>query len=238
MSERDYFSLRYTVPGFALILVVIGLNYKPMHLILARQGITDILGLAISILTLFASSAIGFLISQIWFTWFHRKRLFARILEKDKVEDYMAKAFHWKLNAKKGKERDVIMSTLIGYFLNTEIKSEKIFGFFQRKIDLYHTMSCAWVSLLSGLVIGLSFRGMAVWSWSGYGGFDLKLDYALFFFTVAITATFVVLLYKLSKTIFIEYHPMLKLILNNLAAANGKSFSANFKEVFPEYIGE
>jgi hypothetical protein len=237
MSDRDYFSLKYTVPGFALILVIIGLNYKPMLFILSRQGTTDVLGLAISILTLFASSAIGFLISQIWFAWFHHKRIYARLLEEQNVQDYMATAYHWKPKEKSDKVRDEIMATAIDYILNCEVQNDKLFGFIQRKIDLFHTMSCAWVSLSFGLAIGLLFRGLAWWSSGLYVlGLDLKLDCVLFAFT-SISAIFLVLLlrYYLTKKIFVEYHPMLKLFLNSLTTEK-KTFSENLKQVFPEYI--
>lgn len=238
MSERDYFSLRYTVPGFVLILVIVGLNYNPINLILTRLGITDVLGLAISITTLFASSAIGFLISQIWFAYFHSKRLFARILEKDDVEEYMTDAFQWKPKKEKSdKERDTAMGTIIDYILNFGVKDnenvDRILKFFQRKIDLYHTMSSALVSLYLGLGLGLFFRILAVWSWSGYS-FNPKLDFFLFELTTIMTGVFILTILYLRDELFFEYHPMLKLLLKNLDYKI--FFEDTFRKVFPEQI--
>jgi hypothetical protein len=45
-----------------------------VNLILIRQGITaDVTGFGVAVITLFATSAIGFLISQFWFAFFHNK---------------------------------------------------------------------------------------------------------------------------------------------------------------------
>lgn len=235
MSERDYFSLRYTVPGFVLIFLIIGLNYGPMYNILTSQGITDVTSLAISILTLFASSAIGFLISQVWFFIFHSRRSFARILEEDNVEEYMHKAFGWKKKEPKQKnnsQRDAAMGAVIDYILNKE--DEKFLKFFQRKIDLYHTMSCTCISLSAGLIIGEIVRGIAIDTWSGYC-IQSDLDRFLFIFTIISGLFFFCIFIYLRKKIFVEYHPMLKLILNNLAAQN-KPLKENIQQVFGKYI--
>jgi len=231
MSEREYFSLRYTVPGFVFILVVIGLNYSVILNIVTRQGMTDVSSIAVSILSLFASSAIGFLISQIWFSIFHKKRIYAKILQKHGIEDAMKKSFGWNKDKEKSKERDEIMGTSVDYILNYVLKTDQcnLYRFFQRKIDLYHTMSSTWISLIIGLIVGLPLRVCLYFS--GYP-FDLKIDYCLFGFTIGATIFFFMLLTYLREEIFFEYHPMLKLLFNSKEVKGNKDINLNFRQVF------
>jgi hypothetical protein len=77
--------LTETFPGFVVLMIIIGLNYGPVYNILTRQGVTDVSGLAISLITLFASSAVGFLISQIWFKIYHYNREWAKLLGKEPI---------------------------------------------------------------------------------------------------------------------------------------------------------
>jgi hypothetical protein len=187
---------------------------------------------------LFASSAIGFLVSQIWFALFHYERKYARLLEEQDVEYYIAEASNWKPIGKDGyksdKDRDAFMATIVDYVLNEFLK-DKTFGFFQRKIDLYHIMSCTSVSLIIGLCLGLVFRGLAIRFWSGYG-FDWRIDYVLFFSTLVSAMLFVGILVCLTKKIFVEYHPMLKLLLRNLTPENKKLLRESLAQVFPQYF--
>ena len=64
-----------------------------------------------------------------------------------------------KEDTKNDKERDEIMGTAIDYILNDlKADKDKLFKFLQRKIDLYHTMSGTWISLIGGLGLGLFIR--------------------------------------------------------------------------------
>jgi len=68
MAERQYFSLRYAIPGYAFILLVIAINYVPLLNILPE--FSEVFGAFLAFLSLFSGSAIGFLICQAWWWWF------------------------------------------------------------------------------------------------------------------------------------------------------------------------
>lgn len=77
MSKRDYFSVRYTVPGYTLILLVIGINYFPFLKILETTEFGSVFGAFLGFLSLFASSALGFLVSQLyWWRFLSKCALF------------------------------------------------------------------------------------------------------------------------------------------------------------------
>jgi hypothetical protein len=246
MPERDYFSLRYAVPGFVFILIVFGTNYSVVLSIIARQGAKDALSISVAILSLFASSAIGFLISQSWFFYFHKKRIYADILRKPKqeIEKSMKDSFGWRLkpedkkdekkDKKEERKRDEIMGTAIDYALNSfSSENNDLFKFFQRKIDLYHTMSCTLFSLYIGLGLGLSTRGIwfcRILRWP----FDAFLDFFLFLFTIGAVLIFIYVLRYLRSEIFFEYHPMLKLFLNSIK--DEEKINKNLHEVYGEYV--
>jgi hypothetical protein len=90
MPGRDYFSLRYAVPGFCFILITVGLNFLPIKIIIEAYGASDIFGVVLSFISLFASSAIGFIITQFWFAHFHHKHHDAKLFEE--MEPLMKKS--------------------------------------------------------------------------------------------------------------------------------------------------
>jgi len=73
MSERNYFERRTAVPGFSFLLFVIAMNCIPLSKILADSGVEPALGVFLAVLTLLGGSAIGFLVSQVWWWRFQRK---------------------------------------------------------------------------------------------------------------------------------------------------------------------
>lgn len=72
-SEREYFSVRWAIPGFILILIVGAINYVPilafLRMISTTKSSSDtILEAFLTILPfLLSGPGLGFLVSQIWF---------------------------------------------------------------------------------------------------------------------------------------------------------------------------
>lgn len=244
MSNREYFSLRYAVPGFVFILVIIGINYNTFFQILTNEGMTDYFGVALSLFSLFAGSAIGFLISQIWFAYFHYNRLYAKLAEP--IEEIMEKKFGL---IKKGdkeikkikKNRDIAFGASIDYLLLNMDKKNK-WEFFQRKVDIYHVLSSALVSLLFGTVIGLILRGGTQWilygklfSFPEFSNIQTGIDVLVFSFTLVTVIFFVFLLRYLQNEVFFEFYPMFKLLVSNdeFKKKSG-DIKALFHEVFPK----
>jgi len=61
MSERRYFSLRYTVPGYTFILLVIGINYVPLIEFMKTTGAPEVFGAILAFASLLTGSALGYL---------------------------------------------------------------------------------------------------------------------------------------------------------------------------------
>jgi hypothetical protein len=66
MADRDYFDLRYAIPGFTFLLIVFLINYKLIENI-TSPSLISIGDIFLGFLTLLSGSAIGFLITQIYF---------------------------------------------------------------------------------------------------------------------------------------------------------------------------
>ncbi|MFB3890103.1 MAG: hypothetical protein ACE14S_11475 [Candidatus Bathyarchaeia archaeon] len=176
--------MRYAVPGFIFILIIVGLNYSPILAIVKDSGANDGLSIVLSFITLFSGSAIGFLISQVWFLYFNARKLDSTRINNN-FEDAIQKTTGWikkkwsksMLWNDKEKERASAMAAIIDYLLLTEKNEEKV-NFCKRKWDLYHSLSCTLVSLIMSAVLGVLLRGYAhcsffesFWKWIIGGSF-------------------------------------------------------------------
>jgi hypothetical protein len=215
MSGREYFDLRYTVPGFVFILIIVGVNYSIIVNLFTRQGVTDVFSISISIITLFASSAIGFLISQVWFGYYHLRRVYAKIIRMKgkKLEDSLITNFGWIKKEKADAETDYRLGSAIDYILNTQC-NDNLFRFFQRKIDLFHTMSSICVSFILGLSIGIPIRVILL-IFDRYYTFNTIFDLFLFIFTIITSVCIIAVLLYLRREIFFEYHPIMRVLFDN-----------------------
>jgi len=263
MSDREYFSLRYAVPGFSLILIVAGLNYLPIVAILKGSGVNDIFAVVLSFLSLFAGSAIGFLVSQVWFLWFNFWKLDSTRVNKH-LEEVMNKTIGWILEKKSGKlsilrkkkrERASVMSATIDYLLLTE-KDDRNWRFCQRKWDLYHIMSCTLVSLIFGVTIGSALRASIEWLFYGrgigeivsagvsaFGGqvsgvaIDAKSDVLLVASTFASVLFLVLIIVFARRQVFNEYYEVLKIVITH-RSSDKKKITKDLVKTFPVFFNE
>jgi hypothetical protein len=248
MADREYFSLRYLAPGFTFVLIFIGLNFLPVLDILKAIGATNenTFGVIISLVSLFASSAIGFLISQVWFgLWFNPKRIAARINEP--LEETMNLKLKWKLRKKgekRTKDRDHALIAILNYMLLKGKECE--WNFCQRKWDIYLLLGCTLASLflsavlgfVSRLVLNYTFYG-EIQALSSLGSFRslnsaTQFDILLFAFTCASALFLSVVLFLARKQVFREYFPMMKILINR--NATNVAFKTEVRDTFPDFF--
>lgn len=154
MSERQYFSLRYAIPGYTFILLIIGINHRPLFKILTIYGLD--FGAFLGFLSLLSGGAIGFLVSQIWWLRFQWKVSILGLKEYKKSVEVIFKVYGLeKPQCNKDKQRKYL--TAIDYI--THSRAEKnVLTLSERRWALYHILSSTVCSLLLGAIAGTIYR--------------------------------------------------------------------------------
>jgi hypothetical protein len=252
MTERDYFSLRYLAPGFGFILTVVGLNYLPVLQILNVSGFGTVdngIGILVSLISLLASSAIGFLISQFWFFRYNYCRKEELIFEPlvETIEKEMkctllqkeAKKKRWPFSSQKEKDRVQELSSLLDFVI---LSHEEEWKFCQRKFDLHVLLGCTLFSLGIGYFVGLLTRLITIVGFKLIEPIKLlsafpslaQIDCLLYWFTMTIVILLVLVLYISSGLIFREYYPMMRIIIKKRVHEKGFPTLIELKESLPK----
>ncbi len=249
MPEREYFSLRYAVPGYSFLLVVISVNIWPLILVL--RGIqTDIFGAFLGFLSLFAGSAIGFLVSQFFYFRFDRNKTPFRIRELADLTDVLVKSTKVDKNLEKLKSSKDDIEAVTDFLFNISAeKNQQFVRYSERRWDMYLLMS----SLLWSLGVG-TFSAVAVRAYFEIVFFKNplameRLNFVEFakwvqsinriepltwiFAAIAILVLARVLLGQRHR-IMMAYHPMLEGFLRY--AAQDTHYKAGLAQAFPEYF--
>ena len=87
MSERTFFTLRYALPGYIFLLSVILVNWESLFSV---RALSPVFGALFAFLYLLSGSAIGFLVSQLWYVYFNW-RLFGKYYYHDKINTILKK---------------------------------------------------------------------------------------------------------------------------------------------------
>jgi hypothetical protein len=154
MSERSYFSLRYAIPGYTFMLLVIGLNYSPISASLSDNStFSTFLGLV----SLAGGSALGFLISQLWWRTFQRSGGIFGIHELRMSMDLLIARYGLIDPRVEEHQHEAMRLTAIFDYLSFservyETKNE-IMRISTRRWDMYHLLSSTFYTLVSGLRI-------------------------------------------------------------------------------------
>jgi len=154
MSEREYFSLRYAIPGFTLILIIIGINYVPLLKIMEITRLESAFGAFLAFLSLFTGSAIGFLVSQVWWCWLRWRRIILNVFKP--MEDTLITKCGFKPPRKKDEEQKVVSAILDFLLLKTD--SEKFWKYAQRRWDMFHVFSSTLVTMIIAYILGIILR--------------------------------------------------------------------------------
>jgi hypothetical protein len=143
MPEREYFSFRYAIPGYIFILLVVAINHVPLLRFLEITEAGEVFAALLGFLSLFAGSALGFLISQIWYWWFGRKRAkkpgVYGIDELEQVDKALIKKLQ-KLGLRKDAEDNKRAMLAIADYIVYR-KEELLLGYARRRWDMYHVLS-------------------------------------------------------------------------------------------------
>lgn len=155
MSERGYFQLRWAVPGFSFILVVIGFNYIPLLEIIRLSQNSELLGVVLGLLSLFTASAIGFLATQSYWWRYNRKCEFLSVFKREKLETILAE---YGFNSQeKDEERKKVIFAILDFTVYLGA-GDKLLGYIWRRWDIFHLQRTTRVALLTGVAAGVIMR--------------------------------------------------------------------------------
>lgn len=159
MSRRDYFSVRYTIPGYTLILIVIGINYVPLLRFLEITGLESIFGAFLAFFSLFAGSALGFLVSQLYWWWFLSKGALFGVKEFKKTLNALVEKYDL-IRPPWNKDTQMEVYALFDYVDNSVEKGkEKLLGLEARRWDMYHLLSITFHTSWIGCMHACSIYG-------------------------------------------------------------------------------
>ena len=157
MSGRQYFDLRYAIPGFSFSLLIVGINYVPLLKLLEPGNASEILVVFLAFLSLFSGSAIGFLISQVWWFRWQCKGGILGVNEYKKSLNRFESKFGIKKPLESNEEEWINFHTAVNYVVHS-VDNEKILIMAERRWDLYHILSTTFHTLWLGVTIGLLLR--------------------------------------------------------------------------------
>ena len=166
MSDRSYFSLRYAVPGYSFLFTLFMINIFPFYSSIIGRGIELTFSASLGILSLFGGSAIGFLISQVWWYIFQRRgAIFSDFLDRNKarppVQRLMEK-YHLinPKNVENTQQQRQRVVNVYGYIKHSELERgmEKIVNYTTRRWDMHHVLSSTRISLIIGTILGIIIR--------------------------------------------------------------------------------
>jgi hypothetical protein len=231
MSDRDFFSLRYAIPGYTLILVIILLNAVPLFEIAKDNSISLIFGAILAFVSLFTGSAIGFLVSQIWMWYFNSIGGIFSVKGSGRVKDMLVRKME-PIKVKEVKRKD--LSVILDYSMSQD-KDKDIMKSLINRVDLFHLLSATVFCLGIGLALGIGlrtyfevviFNGSVFRDWTRFAGLELLAQ----IFVASAAIFMAVLIWKKGRNYpMINYWNMILLI--DPAVDREK-----IEQCFPEYF--
>lgn len=147
LAERGFFSLRYALPGYTLILIGILLFIPEIQETISSSEQATLLTAFLAFLFLFSGQALGFLVSQVWYLNFNH-RIMGNYLWMSEKSKMVTETY--KLNPEKYR-RTVFFDYLYRLNINEQLKN-----IVERRYDLMHLTGSTLVSVFLGLELSLS----------------------------------------------------------------------------------
>ena len=157
MSERTFFTLRYALPGYTFILLSILVAFpKLIEILLQASNDYPLLDLTIisaflAFFTLLSGSALGFLVSQVWYFFYHW-RMKGRYRCLPRVMGFIIKKYHLDATRDKLDHRILFLDYI------HRLSDKETLNYVQRRFDLMHLCGSTLVSTILGSIFGLMVR--------------------------------------------------------------------------------
>ena len=241
MSERQFFSLRYTLPGYTFVLMAIFVVAPQLQILFPEPK--DIELVVVFLGFLLSGNPIGFLISQIWYIWFKSKLMWFRCIcfrkflfgKGASIQEEKRKKIRKKFDLKEDKDREIMFLDYITTFPNRDNSKTQLLNYTQRRFDLVHIFGSTLVCLVFGFLFGYLIRLY----FHIVNGIAFVLNFWIYDFPVIIIAMILLALLILSlHNIYTEHALVSELLTWQVMNSNSfppekarKEFSAQYFKV-------
>ena len=148
MSERSFFNFRYSIPGYIFLIFMVMVYPGVIRDISTIAG-SELIGLIIGIMS---GPALGFLISQIWYTFYYNSKKMNIYKNNRELRKYM-NYLHKKYKIKNDPE---ILECACN-FLYSHYNNDTLREYGNRRWDLFRIMGISKLSIIFGLICGVVF---------------------------------------------------------------------------------
>jgi hypothetical protein len=161
MSERGYFSQKWAIPGYAFILIVVMVNLIPLLELLKRTGTIGFSGALLAFLSLLTGSALGFLVTQVYWWWVNRNCVLLGLGPFKKAIELPSQLFGKEyIPPEDSKLRRKVANAILDFatYIGDEKGNGKLLEYIWRRWDVYTLLSSTYYTIIIGLVVGLVCR--------------------------------------------------------------------------------
>lgn len=153
MSDRGFFNIRYSFPGYAFLLfsILICLEKLPLLLDWMEKTLniqTNEVQILFSILIVLNGAPIGFIFSQLWFLLKYLLEKYWRTPKHLKTLQELTNRYSWL------EKYDNAALAYEYIFYSAEEKTDRFIGFAERRFDLIATLGALIIAILGGLISG------------------------------------------------------------------------------------
>jgi len=156
MSERAYFGLRYALPGYTFILMAFLIIWPNLQTLFLQDVIrfdTSLFSAFLAFFTLLEGSAIGFLVSQLWY-WFYDFILRENSLKP--ARRFLQQQNTYGLTQEDTPEGIHKQTVFLDYIV--QLAEKQLLAYTERRWDLLNTLGSTLVAVLLGSFIGFLIR--------------------------------------------------------------------------------
>jgi hypothetical protein len=173
MPERGYFDLRTLVPGYSFIILVVAINFYPLFVDIKLSDMSSIFA---GIVALLGGPTLGFLVSQVWWWWFHWQ---IPLYKWRPIQELIKKYKLTKQETSQDKKKVLIVyDYLLHAFIHSSEEKKGLSTYAFRRWDMLVLLSTTRLSLMLGVAVGALFRILSeifLFNWNIASEFEQNL---------------------------------------------------------------
>lgn len=226
MSVREFFSTRYTFPGYTFLIFVVLISLKQIITNFFKPDLTLFTPL-FAFIYLLSGAPLGYFVSQIWYLYFFHLKKGHYYRDNCNPRAYI----HYLID-KYNVKKDPFKATLIADYLFHGCKNEGLSLYVNRRWDLYNVMGATRFSIIAGILFGFFIKFFIFNDISNYNIYHtfLNYDYFISFFAILLYLA----LWRGGLRILEEHDEMVKNIIKDVIKYNNIKLRVKFSDDFFE----